>query len=387
MREISNVLNFLDEIGPEKVIHFYNSNAQMKAVLVIDNSVMGVPAGGIRMLPNITLDEMIRLARMMTYKFISYGLPMGGAKSGIWADPNAADRAACINAYAFEISPHIQNNLYHPGPDMGTTAHDVAKILKICHREDLLPQILGETKFGLSIEETYTGYGVLAAVEAVLESKNDKIKGKKIALEGFGKVGSAIALFLKETAAKLVAVSTIQGTIFDEEGLDISKLIDLKSKYGDKLINHYQTQTAEHLPKEKLFQLPVDILIPGARPDVINKQNIDSIQANFIVPAANIPFAPEIIPTLDELNIQVIPDFIANAGEILASAARFRTSNPDEIYATLKHEIRSKAAKIITIAQEQKISIYTAALTQCKKVILRNLKRRTKKRNKLTTNL
>lgn len=377
---MSNVNEIFDELGPEKVVHFHNAESGMKAILVIDNSAFGTSAGGIRMQPEITLNEMSRLARMMTFKFITYGLPMGGAKSGIWYDPNLPDREKMIIDYAIEMKPFIKNELYFPGPDMGTFLEDIVKIMTICDRQDRIPQTLEGEKFGLPIEETFTGYGVKIAIESLLNQNNDTLKGKKVAIEGFGKVGSSLAPFLGQEGAKVAAISTLNGGIYNEDGLNIENLIDLKLKFGDNLVNNYEN--AEKIPKEELFKLPVDILVPGARPDVINKQNIDKIKAKYIVPAANIPFSPEVIPLFNEIDFQVIPDFIANSGEVLASAKRFSAVDSNAIYDYIKKEIGSKILNLFTKSKENNTSIYDEAVRYCTKAILRKFKRKAKKRKK-----
>ncbi|MFX0137535.1 MAG: Glu/Leu/Phe/Val dehydrogenase [Candidatus Hodarchaeota archaeon] len=377
---MSSVNEIFDELGPEKVVHFYNAESGMKAILVIDNSAFGTSAGGIRMQPEITLNEMSRLARMMTFKFISYGLPMGGAKSGIWYDPNLPDREKMIIDYAIEMKPFIKHELYYPGPDMGTFLEDIVKIMTICDCQDRLPQTLDEEKFGLPVEETFTGYGVTIAIKSLLNRNNDDIKGKKVAIEGFGKVGSSLAPFLEQGGVKIAAISTINGGIYNEDGLDVDTLINLKLKFGDNLVSNYEF--AEKIRKEELFELPVDILIPGARPDVINKRNISNIKAKYVVPAANIPFSPEVIPLFNEIDFQVIPDFIANSGEVLASAKRFAAVDSNAIYEYIEKEIGNKILNLFTKSKENNTSIYDEAVQYCTKAILRKFKRKAKKRKK-----
>ena len=101
-----------DEIGPERVVILRDPSVNMKAIIVIDNSVYGVPAGGLRMAPDITLKEITRLARAMTLKFCTHRVPMGGAKSGIIADPFSKNKSLLIASYANLISPYIKENIY-----------------------------------------------------------------------------------------------------------------------------------------------------------------------------------------------------------------------------------------------------------------------------------
>jgi glutamate dehydrogenase (NAD(P)+) len=115
---------------------------------------------------------------------------------------------------------------------------------------------------------------------------------------------------------------------------------------------------------------------------MINAGNIDKIQARSIVPAANIPFEPGIVPHLQERGISILPDFIANGGEILASVARYRTSDPVKIYANIKQEIQTRVFKLLGRSAKEKKSTYEIAVAQCQKVFFRHLRRRERKRGK-----
>ena len=124
----------LDEIGPELIIHVYDPSTGMKGVVVIDTTVYGPAAGGIRMLPDITTSEIVNLARVMTYKFAIFNLPVGGAKGGIWADPQAENREQILAAYARAIAPLLKAGVYIPGADMGTSDKDVQLICEVAGR-------------------------------------------------------------------------------------------------------------------------------------------------------------------------------------------------------------------------------------------------------------
>lgn len=315
---------FQDDIGPEKVVFLNRPDFNMKAILVIDNSAYGIPAGGVRFAQNITVNEVVRLARAMTLKFCTYGVSCGGAKSGIIGDPLDKNRDLLITNFANSISPFIKTNSYYPGPDMGTNDADLERIFKTVGRAELVPRKIGLIKNGVPVEELFTGYGVSYCLEVISKSLNFNGKYKpKILLEGFGKVGTALAISFKELNFKLTGVSTIKGAIYDEDGLDIDELLRLKKGFGgDELINHYESKNLIRVPKEKLFELSseykTDFIIPGARQDVISQKNIEKIKVKAIVPAANIPYAGDgIIKILDEKGILAVPDFVSNAGEIL----------------------------------------------------------------------
>jgi glutamate dehydrogenase (NAD(P)+) len=390
-----NFENYSDDNGPEKIILFNNPTFNLKAILVIDNSIYGTPAGGVRLAPDITVNEMVRLARAMTLKFCSYKVPAGGAKAGIWGNPfNIEKKNILLTSFADSIEAFIKNYLYYPGPDMGTDDKDLLKIFKIAGLPHLAPKKIGLVKYGVPVEELFTGYGVVFCLEAILNNlekltarKFDRIAKPRIILEGFGKVGTALAMSLDELNYKLTGISTLNGAIFDEDGLNIQKLLKLKTLYGDDLVNQYENKNLVHLPKEKLFELsseyPTEFIIPGARPDVIHKDNIDKIETLAIVPAANIPYEKGIPEKLKEKKIIAFPDFVSNAGEVLAIYIGKAAKDSEEIFRYIRSKITEKTIKIIQGASGTKKSLYQFAIDEALNVLNVKLKRSAKRLEKL----
>ncbi len=384
--------SILDDLGPEKIVLLRDPNVDMTGILVIDNTAIGWPAGGIRMAPDITVEEMARLARAMTYKFASYRLKVGGAKAGIMADPLSEKKDLLIASFGEAIKTFILEDNYICGPDMGTYDRDIERIFNIIGKPGLAPKPLGMEKNGFPVEILYTGYGVCYCVEAVfnhLKNRGDfeDAYRPKIILEGFGKVGIGIAMSLKELGYKLTGVSTIKGAIFDEDGLDLDKLLQLKHQHGDDLINQYESKNLVKVDKEKLFELsseyPTDFLIPGARPDAINSKNIDKIEAKAIVPASNIPYEKGITAALKEKGIIDFPDFVANAGEVLAIGVNKIAESPDEIFDFVRSRIDEKAIEIIKGALEKNLSAYEYAVNDALSYVMKYLNRRSKRIEKL----
>jgi glutamate dehydrogenase/leucine dehydrogenase len=387
--------SLLDDIGPEKIIILKNPSTDLNAALVIDNSVYGIPAGGVRLAPDISLDEMIRLSRAMSLKFCAYRLKLGGAKAGIWGDPRDKEKKEMLlTSFAKATEAFIKNDMYYPGPDMGTDDDDLLKIFSVMGVPNLAPKKIGMVKLGVPVEELFTGYGVVYCLEVIYNNleklakkKYDTSKKPKIILEGFGKVGTAIAMSLKELGFTLTGVSTIDGAIFDEDGLDIEELIKLKLEYGDDLVNQYNSKNLIRIPKEKLFELsseyPTDFIIPGARPDVINKKNVDKINAIALVPAANIPYEKGSTDILEEKGIIAFPDFIANAGEVLAILVNKVAKNAEEIFEYIKSKISGKTFEVIQGAAEKKISSYDYAVADSLHELTKKIKRQTNSLEKL----
>ncbi|TXT61457.1 MAG: putative NADP-specific glutamate dehydrogenase [Promethearchaeota archaeon] len=387
--------SLIDDIGPEKIIAIRDPKVGLESVLVIDNSAYGIPAGGVRLAPDITVDEMARLARAMSLKFASYQMKIGGAKAGIWADPKDKEKKdLLITAFGKAIEKYITDDIYYPGPDMNTTDEDMLKIFNVIGAPELAPNPLEMEKQGVPVEVLFTGYGVIYCLDAIhknyskfYESSKDLREKPKIILEGFGKVGTGIAMSLDELGYKLTGLSTLRGAIYDDEGLDLQRLLELRSEFGDDVVNEYESENLIRVEKEKLFELSseysVDYLIPGARPDVINETNIDKIEAKAIVPAANIPYEKGIIPKLEEKNIIPFPDFVANAGEILAILVNKVAKNADEIFEYIREKITSKTLDVLKGAKEENSSEYHFAKEFALKELNKKLRRKKRKIEKL----
>jgi glutamate dehydrogenase (NAD(P)+) len=384
--------SLLDEMGPEEIVIFRDPSVDMKAILAIDNTAIGWTGGGIRMASDVSVDEIVRLARAMTYKFASYRLKVGGAKVGIIADPLSSSKNLIISSFATAIKPYILENRYIPGPDMGTYDSDIERIFNIIGKPSLTPKPLGLMKNGFPVEELYTGYGVVYCLESILTYLKTKQNlgndyKPKIILEGFGKVGTSVAMSLNELGYKLTGISTIKGAVFDEAGLNIPEILNLQRTYGDDLIDKYQSENLVRIESNKLFILsseyPTDFIIPGARQDVINKENVDKIDVKAIIPAANIPYEKNIINILEEKEIIAFPDYVANAGEILAIGVNKVAKDAEEIFNHVKSEIENKTGEIIKGAQANNSSFYNYAAADAFKYIKKYLSRRTKRIKKL----
>ena len=387
--------SLLDDIGPEKIIVIRNPSTDLNAVLVIDNSTYGIPGGGVRLAPDISIDEIIRLSRAMSLKFCAYRLKVGGAKAGIWGDPRDKEKKEMLlTSFAKATETFTKNDVYYPGPDMGTDDDDLLKIFSVMGVPNLAPKKIGMVKLGVPVEELFTGYGVVYCLEVIYSNiekltkiKFDTSKKPKIILEGFGKVGTAIAMSLKELGYILTGVSTIKGAIYDEGGLDIEELLKLKLAYGDDLVNQYESKDHIQIPKEKLFELsseyPTDFIIPGARPDVITKNNIDKINAIALVPAANIPYEKGSTGLLYEKGIIAFPDFVANAGEVLAILVNKVAKNAEEIFDYIKSKITQKTYEVIQAAAERNITPYEYAVADSLNELTKKIKRKSNSLEKL----
>ncbi|BCR05416.1 glutamate dehydrogenase [Desulfuromonas versatilis] len=332
---------FYDDLGPEKIIHIHDPRSGLKAIVVIDNVARGPAIGGVRLAPDITTEEVFRLARAMTLKNAAAGLRHGGAKSGIIGDPHLADKEPLIRAFARRIRTLTD---YIPGPDMGTNEHCMAWVNDEIGRCVGLPRSLG----GVPLDEIgATGFGVAVAAELALPHAGLSLQGASVAVQGFGNVGRHAARFLEQKGARLVAASDSRGTAYKKGGLDVATLIDAKQRGGSVI----SLPGAEILPSENVVEIPCDLLIPAARPDVIHDDNVERVQARVIIEGANIPITESAEKRLHQRNILCIPDFIANAGGVICGAVEYRGGSEAEAFAVIREKIAENTREMLALME------------------------------------
>jgi len=179
-----------------------------------------------------------------------------------------------------------------------------------------------------------------------------------------------------------LGISTIKGAIFDEKGLNIPKLLELKEEFGDELVEHYKSSKYERLPKTKFFEkssdYSVDFIVPGARPDAINKANIDKIDTKAIVPISKIPYQQKILESLYDKNILTFPEFISNAGDILSFSSRKKSKSNVSVDEHIKNNIIENTIEILKQSKQKEIPCYQYA----KKKAIENLENKMERRKK-----
>lgn len=333
------ILEMADEFGPEKVVHINNAAAGLRAIVVIDNTAIGPSIGGVRMAPDVTLEECARLARAMSRKNAAAGLPHGGGKSVIIADPAMplAEKKRLIHAFARAIE---QLSDYIPGPDMGTNEVCMAWIRDEIGRAVGLPRVIG----GIPLDEIgATGLGVAVAAEVAEPFSGVALNGAKIAIQGYGAVGRHAARFLAQKGARIVAVADSGGTAICPDGFDLSRLDALKA--DGKGVTAYPDATLAD--RDTVITADCDILVPAARPDIIDSTNAADIKAKLIVEGANIPATRAAEQDLHARGVLVLPDFIANAGGVICASVEYRGGTESQALATITDKIRHNARAVL----------------------------------------
>ena len=336
---MSDVFRFADPIGPVHIAHLHVPGAGLKAIVVIDNVARGPAIGGARMAPDVTLEECVRLARAMTLKNAAAGLPHGGGKSIIMADPKMPEPAKerLIRCFARAIAPLSD---YIVGPDMGTDETCMAWIKDEIGRSVGLPPAMG----GIPLDEIgATGFGVAACIDIAKDYCGIELDGARVAVQGFGAVGKHAALFLARRGVRLVAASDTKGTVLDPNSLDVAALVALKDAGGSVLD---YTGGAKAKP-DAVIDAECDIWIPAARPDVIDERNVDRLKTRLVVQGANIPITSGAEARLAARGILSIPDFIANAGGVICASVEYHGGTQSQAFAVIDEKIRANTKAVL----------------------------------------
>lgn len=351
---MGEVFDYVDELGPTKVIHVYEPSHGIKAVLVVDNVAAGPAIGGLRMAPDVSTQECARLARAMTLKNAAAGLPHGGAKSVLFGDPKMPrqDKECMIRGLACALE-RVDEYIF--GPDMGTDEECMAWIKDEIGRSVGLPKEVG----GIPLDQIgATGWGVFHAVEVALDHCDFGLRGARVVMQGFGAVGQHAARFLTGRGAILVGVADSKGTVHQADGLDLEELLCLKAD-GRSVIEYPR---AEKLKRDEVVDIECDIWIPAARPDVIHEDNVQRLNTRLVVQGANIPITHGAEKVLHQRGILNIPDFIANAGGVICAAMEYRNASQSAAMQIIEEKIRENTAQMLAIASEKGIPPREAAL-------------------------
>ena len=287
------------------------------------DDVRGPFKGGLRYHPDLTEDECIGLAMWMTWKCAVVGLPFGGAKGGVVVNPkqlSSVEKERLTRRFAQELRDVVGPTRDIPAPDMGTDAQAMAWFMDAYSMQE------GETTPGVVTGKPPAIGGSLGRAEApghstailaelACEYYDMDIERATVAIQGFGSVGANAARMLHDHGATIVTVSDVNGAVYDPDGLPV---YDIKS-HDEQPESVLEYDAPNLISNEEVLELDVDILIPAAIGNVISEANADDVQADLIVEGANGPTTFGADAILEERDIPVIPDIIANAGGVTVS--------------------------------------------------------------------
>ena len=342
-----------------------------KGYRVTHNIARGPSKGGIRYHPDVTVDEVKALAMWMTWKCALMGIPFGGAKGGIRVDPkklSPAELQRMTRRYTSEIINEIGPEKDIPAPDVGTNASVMAWIFdtySMNKGHSVLGVVTGKPlNVGGSLGRLEaTAHGALYCIQEAVRKREMRMEDLRVAVQGFGNVGSFLAKFLAEQGATVIAVSDSRGGIYNEAGLDMAAVLAHKQETGAL----EGLRGAESITNEELLLLDCDVLAPCALEQVITSSNADQVKARIIAEGANGPVTPAADEILDDRGVLILPDVLANAGGVVVSY--FEWVQGLQEYFWKEDEINSKLRDITTRAfnetwrttEERKTSMRLAA--------------------------
>ena len=298
-----------------------------KGYAVIDRTVNGLAGGGTRMRSGLSLEEVERLARTMSYKNGAFNLPGGGAKGGVDIDPHDPEARGMLGRYVRAMTPLYRSG-WGTAEDLGVT-------------QELLNEVFAEQGVGLTVQamldrsgdaaaagkrvtqglaikvegvglaDCIGGYGVAEAAAAAAEYKGWDLKSMRAVVQGFGSMGGSSARYLAKLGAKVVGIIDVNGAISNPGGLDVERLLASRNELGEidrKALGADDKQSS----RESWLDIDTDILVPAAIGDVLTAANADKVKARLVVEAANIPTTDEAQEKLYQRGVLVLPDYVAN---------------------------------------------------------------------------
>jgi len=345
-----------------------------QAFVVHHSRYLGPAKGGIRIAPSVSLAEITALAMDMSWKTALIGVPFGGGKAGIVADPAALtheDKESLIRALAREGIRHIGPEVYVPAPDMGSNERDMghiadciafsagASITRGCYVTGK-PAILG----GIPGRREATGKGVAMTIRKACEYMRIGLTGARAVLQGFGNVGSVAATELDASGCSVIGVADIHGGVHSEKGLDI-KALCRHVEEGGRVPDFPGGQP---LDGKAILELACDILVPAAIGNAITDQNAPRVRARLVAEGANGPTTPDADEILEERGVRVIPDILCNAGGVFVSYLEYTQETQREqmseavVEKRLEGRMFERFDAVYNMAQAEKKTMRAAAL-------------------------
>jgi glutamate dehydrogenase (NAD(P)+) len=322
---------------------------------VVHNMTRGPAKGGIRYHPAVTQDEVKALAMWMTWKCALMGLPFGGAKGGVICDPkrlSLGEKERLTRRYTTEIINEIGPEKDIPAPDVGTDAQVMAWIfdtysMNVGH--SVLGVVTGKpVAVGGSVgRDGATARGSLYCIRTALQKQGSRLHDARVAIQGFGNVGSNLARLLSDEGVRVIAVSDSRSGIHNPYGLDVPAAIAYKAEHG--VLESFPA--SEPITNDELIEIDCDVLTPCALEQMITADNAPRVQAKMVCEGANGPTTPAADEILEDRGILVLPDVLANAGGVVVSY--FEWVQGLQEYFWKEYEVNAKLNDIVVRAFEE----------------------------------
>jgi glutamate dehydrogenase (NAD(P)+) len=338
---------------------------------VLYNTVRGPAKGGIRFDMQVTLEEVKALAAWMTWKCAVVNLPFGGSKGGVVCDPAAmsvGELERLTRRYTAGIIHTLGPDSDVPAPDVNTNERVMAWVMdtySMHHRHTVTAVVTGKpVEMGGSLgRREATGRGCMIVTKEALRHLGMKVPGTTIAVQGFGNVGSVAAQLLAREGCKIRAISDRTGAYYNKNGIDV----DAAAEYVKQNRTLEGFKDGDSISNEELLTSDVDVLLPAALENVITSKNAAKIQARIVCEGANGPTTAGADSILDEKEIFVIPDILANAGGVTVSYFEWVQDrggyfwSEETVNERLTDIMRRSFAEVLRLSTQHRVNMRTAA--------------------------
>lgn len=350
-----------------------------KGYVVIDRLVGGIAGGGTRVRAGLTLTEIERLARTMSYKCGAMNLASGGAKGGIDCDPHSPEMRDMLTRFVTAMTP-LLDTYWATAEDLGITQSELdsvfqdvglgmsvhAALKKVGDEDAAMDRVvrgLAVDVEGIGLADVIGGYGVAEAAVAAMPQLGLTAGSTRAVVQGFGSMGGASARYLGRLGVTVVGIIDGNGCIVNQGGLDVEALLSARNELGE--VDRTALREADStLPLAEWLSIPAEIIVPAAVPDCIRADNCDQVTARLIVEAANIPTTEEAQARLHERGVVVIPDFVANSG---ANSWWWWTlsgvigASADESFARVREAMQDTVTRLLELSRDAGITPREAA--------------------------
>jgi glutamate dehydrogenase (NAD(P)+) len=338
------------------------------------NTALGPTKGGLRYDLEVNLGEVTALAMLMTWKCALMGLPYGGAKGGVRCNPRTLslrERENLTRRYTAEVILLIGPDLDIPAPDLGTDEQTMAWVMdtySMTQGRSVPGVVTGKPLIvgGSAGRKEATGRGIVYVLYQAAKRLGQELRGRRVAVQGFGNVGSVAARLLWRDGVLITGVSDVKGAIWNERGIDLPSLEAYIAEAGT--VTGFPG--ADTLTNAELLEQPCDVLIPAAVGSQIHQNNAERIRASIVAEGANGPTTPEGDRILRERGVTVIPDILANAGGVVVSyfewvqGLQYYFWRETEIIARLQEVMTRAFNRVWASASKEGVDLRTAALME-----------------------
>ncbi|MGI8874953.1 MAG: Glu/Leu/Phe/Val family dehydrogenase [Egibacteraceae bacterium] len=336
------------------------------------NGARGPYKGGVRYHPSADLEEVRALASLMTWKTAIVDLPFGGAKGGVQVDAaslSLTELERLTRRYMSQVSYIVGPYRDIMAPDMNTNAQTMAWMMDAYGQREghTLSIVTGKpVELGGSLgRDAATGRGAVIVLDQAVKDAGLAPEDLSVAIQGFGNVGSWTARLAKAEGYRVVAVSDVNGGVYDPRGLRVLDVLDHVRASGT-VVGHPDTET---LTNEEILELDVDVLVPAALGEVVTSANVDDVRARIVVEAANHPVTPVADANLADRGVTVLPDILVNAGGVTVSYFEWTQNiqqfswDEDRVNAALREHLVTAYQRVRDFARTHETTLRQAAFT------------------------